>query len=274
VVQSTHRLVIGDDEVVKTYVDWGRGEPVREWRALTLLHRHAPGLSPRPIRRGTDGGNPFIVMSRLPGRPLGEQPLTSAQVGMLGAAMRRMYRSLPLDALVDQPVRNWGAADMLARVKAWIAEPRGHLGSLVDGALAMASDWLHGPEASVVAECDVERIFALADGNLGNVLWDGSRCYLVDFEDAGWSDVAYEVADLVEHVSVWLDGSMTAEALTPYLMLTADETRRLVPCRRLFAVFWLLMLLPGNPAHARTSAGTGERQAARVVALMGSGPQC
>lgn len=267
-VQSTHRLDIGECEVAKTYVDWANGEPDREWQALTLLHRCAPGLAPRPLRRGTGEGRPFVVMSRVPGKPLGDAPLTQAQVAGLGEAMRRIYRSVPRDALDALAERTLGPSQMVARVRAWIGEPRGPVSPFVDQTLVVAAGWLEGHEAWAVAERCRERVFTPADGNLGNFLWDGSRCYAVDFEDSGSSDLAFEVADFVEHVSVWLDAMVTAEALTPYLELTAEERRRFLLCRRLFAVYWLLMLLPGNPAHVRNPEGTLERQANRVVDLM------
>jgi thiamine kinase-like enzyme len=41
------------------------------------------------------------------------------------------------------------------------------------------------------------KVFGNADGNLANFLWDGARCRIVDFEDSGVSDPAYEAA----HVS-------------------------------------------------------------------------
>ncbi len=267
-VASTHRLELGDQEVVKTYVDWSRGEPEREWRALMLLHEHATGLSPQPMGRGSTEGRPYVVMSRLPGDPLGGQALTQSQVAGLGEAMHRMYHCVPDVALADVPERNWSADQMVARVRDWIAEPWGQISRPVEHALSLGSGWLAGPEASAVAESAGSRVFALGDGNLGNVLWDGRRCYLVDFEDAGSSDIAYEVADLVEHVSVWLDSRLTAEDLMPYLSLTPEEILRFRMCRRLFAVFWLLMLLPGNPAHRRNPQGTVERQAARVEDLI------
>lgn len=34
-----------------------------------------------------------------------------------------------------------------------------------------------------------------------NVLWDGSTCRFIDFEEFGVSDLAYEIADLLEHAS-------------------------------------------------------------------------
>ncbi|MEV4893701.1 hypothetical protein AB0K48_30385 [Nonomuraea sp. NPDC055795] len=44
---ATHDVVIGADEVIKRFRSWERGEPQREWTALTLLAEHAPGLAPR-----------------------------------------------------------------------------------------------------------------------------------------------------------------------------------------------------------------------------------
>lgn len=268
-VQSTHRLVIGEREVVKTYVDWGKDEPEREWRALTLLQKCLPGLAAHPLRRGMADGRPFVVMSRLPGEPLGDKPLTHAQTAALGTAMRCLYRSMPAALLASLPERTSGPGGMVERVRVWVAEPRGSLGPTVDGTLALASEWLASPEADQVAESCSEPVFTLGDGNLGNFLWDGSRCYIVDFEDSGSSDIAYEVADLVEHVSAWPGGLVTVGALTPYLRLTYHQTQRLVVCRRMFAIFWLLMLLPGSPGHLRNPAGTVERQAQRVVDLIG-----
>lgn len=91
-------------------------------------------------------------------------------------------------------------------------------------------------------------MFAQADGNLANYLWDGECCRLVDFEDSGVSDRAYELVDLFDH----------DEALAG----------RVLRMRRLFATFWLLMLLPGNRAHHRNPAGSVERQAERTLVLL------
>jgi len=39
--------------------------------------------------------------------------------------------------------------------------------------------------------------------------------------------------------------------------------------RRLLATFWLLMLLPGSPSHRRNPPGTLQRQASRLLELLG-----
>lgn len=57
-VQSdTHDLTFTATEVRKQFLSWDRGEPDREWACLTVLSDHAPGLAPRPVRRGVDGAD-------------------------------------------------------------------------------------------------------------------------------------------------------------------------------------------------------------------------
>ncbi|MGW4384726.1 hypothetical protein ACWEMJ_33225, partial [Kitasatospora sp. NPDC004531] len=46
---STHGVEFGADTVRKRFRPDADGDPEREWRALTLLDRHAPGLAPRPL---------------------------------------------------------------------------------------------------------------------------------------------------------------------------------------------------------------------------------
>ena len=65
----------------------------------------------------------------------------------------------------------------------------------------------------------------IADLNPANVLWDGERCRLVDFEDGGLSDPAYELADHVEHIASRLTGVYDAAALVDAVGLDEDARR-------------------------------------------------
>lgn len=103
------------------------------------------------------------------------------------------------------------------------------------------------------------------DPNLANYLWDGTRIRIVDFEDAGVSDTAYELGTLVEHLSArdtrW-DGFLAR--------FDVDEDR-LLTARRVMAAFWLYLLLPTNPLTRRSRPNPPdavERQAARLLSLM------
>ena len=83
----THDVTVADEVVRKAYVCWDKGEPEREWAALQLLAREAPGLAPEPIGRESQDGRPVVVMSRVPGDPMvGE--ITPGQQDALVEALR------------------------------------------------------------------------------------------------------------------------------------------------------------------------------------------
>ncbi len=268
VAQSTHDVTVVGRRVVKHYRSWDEGEPEREWAGLTLLHRFAPGLAPEPLEQRVDGGAPVVVMRCLPRQPLGSDPLSHEQVTALGQTMRRMHAAVPMDELRHVPQRRWGPAELIPTVRSWVRDPHEQASASVESALRTATAWLAGSTVTSLAGPLAECVFTQADGNIGNFLWDGERCYVVDFEDSGISDPAYEVADLVEHVSVWLPGLIDVRDLTAVLGFTPEQEGRLLDFRRLMAVFWLLMLLPGNPGHSRNPRGSVDRQAQRVLALL------
>lgn len=50
---STHMITsAGDGLIMKRYRFTSRDEHRREWTALQLLHRYAPGLAPEPVAEG------------------------------------------------------------------------------------------------------------------------------------------------------------------------------------------------------------------------------
>ena len=59
---------------------------------------------------------------RIPGEPLGDQPLTRAQLAGLGEAMNRLYRSVPSETLADVP--EWYRGDALLAVAARVGTTR------------------------------------------------------------------------------------------------------------------------------------------------------
>jgi hypothetical protein len=99
--------------------------------------------------------------------------------------------------------------------------------------------------------------------------WDGRQVRLVDFEHSGRGDRAGELADLVEHLSVWAGAGIDAEAFLGRFDLSAAERRRVPLQRRLFAAYWLMRLLPDRASHDRNPPGTLERQASRLLDLLG-----
>ena len=77
------------------------------------------------------------------------------------------------------------------------------------------------------------------------------------------------LAGLVEHLSAWPDGRLDVPSFLDRFSLTRPERARLAEGRRLFALFWLLMLLPGGPASTPNPPGTLDLQASRLLTLLG-----
>lgn len=91
---------------------------------------------------------------------------------------------------------------------------------------------------------------------------------LVDFEDSGPSDRAFELATLTEHISAWSDARLDADDFLALSDLTRAEQTRVLDFRRLTALFWLIMLRPGNSSSTRNPPGTLERHADRLLRLL------
>ncbi|RYU08818.1 phosphotransferase family protein [Nocardioides iriomotensis] len=265
---TTHDLTIGDREVVKRYRSWDRGEPDREWAGLVLLHEHAPGLAPEPLARREVDGVPEVVMTRLPGHALGDGPLSEGEADGLAAALDRLHAAVPEAALAGQPERLAGPAELRGWFGTWdLGDPATYAGPVAE-TVDLARTWVESDEAARLGGPLAERSFGLADGNLANALWDGATCRWVDFEDAGVSDPAYEVADLLEHISVRLPGLLDPDDVVRRLGWTGERAERVAGFRRMFGVFWLFMLLPGGRAHHRNPPGTLEDQAAWTRGLL------
>ena len=106
------------------------------------------------------------------------------------------------------------------------------------------------------------------DGNLANYLWDGYRVQVVDFEDSGLSDRAFELAEITEHVGSWVDYPLDVSAFLDRFDLSPAEAARLRECRRLLALVWLFLLASDDPEDPRNPPGTAERQAGRLLDLL------
>jgi Ser/Thr protein kinase RdoA (MazF antagonist) len=256
--------------VVKRFVQAERGEAAREWRALTLLAEHAPGLAPEPIRADLAATPPVIEMSLLPGEPLGGRALTAAQEPALVRALGQLWHSVPVSrvaALPGEAGNEAQLADLVRRLAAQVQD----LGDdqVVRAAHSAGLTWLARSvgDAGRLAS-GPPAVFGQGDANLANFLWDGERVRIVDFEDSGPSDRALELAGLVEHLSAWNDSGLDGEAFLRAFDLSPAERARLADCRRLAALAWLLYLRPGGNASARNPEGTLRRQAERLLALL------
>jgi aminoglycoside phosphotransferase len=264
--QGTHDVQTRADVVIKTYRPGSQDAARREWRALTLLAAYAPGLAPAPIRSELSAEPASVTMSRLAGVPPAE-PVGVRQVEAMAEAVRTMQEAVPREALLALPSRAGSPAEMLSRLRRAFAEPP-PTDRLAGEAFRAAAGWIRDPELDAFAAEEAEPVLGTGDGNLANYLWDGRRIGIVDFEHAGRSDRPYELAEIVEHVSLAASGIIDAAHLLAHFDLTPAEAIRLRTSRRLLAAYWLLALLPSSPDRTRNPPQTLPRQATRLLTLL------
>lgn len=265
---GTHAVELADDRVIKRFPDVDGGCAEREWRALTLLHEHVPGLAPEPLKAQLGVNGSTVVMSRLPGTPLRGLRLSSKQLASLATAMQAVHTALPADVLRRVPVRPGHQAGLVTHVRRWAAETPARVSSQVMRAMNAGTTWLQRSGLEANDAPGVPEVFGPGDGNLANYLWDGSRTRIVDFEDSGRSDRAFELAEATEHVGSWVEHPLDVPTFLGHFELTPAESVRLHDCRRLLALVWLY-LLSFDADNRRNPPGTVERQAGRLMALLG-----
>ncbi|VXB53644.1 phosphotransferase family protein [Nocardioides sp. AX2bis] len=267
-VESTHEVRLGRRTVVKTFSVRHGDEAEREWANLVLLDRWAPGSAPRPVFREVADGTVRIAMGRVPGVPLAGAPLTGARLRAALDALVRMRTAVPAAVLGTLPPRRAGPVEMAERLRAALATTSYAGDAVVGQALVAARRWLEDEEPVAPATPE-DLMLTHGDGNAANLVWDGSTCRVVDHEDGGVGDLPYEVADLVEHVTVALPGLIAEDELGPHLdrlgLRTGAAADRFAQRRALLATFWLVMLLPGNRGHHRNPTGSDHAQAVRLL---------
>lgn len=255
--------------VIKRFRSWDRREPAREWTTLMLLAEFAPGLAADPVRADLTADPPVIEMSWLPGVPLGDTTPPVAQADALALALDRLWNAVPRARLRDLDWPGLNAWQLKRRVTDMLAANR-----TTDDRTLVRQAWQAGAgwfSSGTLDSLKGDLVLGQGDSNLANFLWDGTQVRLVDFEDSGPSDRAFELAVLVEHVSAWSDARVSADAFLARFGLTAAEQGSVLEYRRLAALFWLMMLLPGSPAHHRNPPGTLQRQATRLLGLLDCG---
>ncbi len=185
----------------------------------------------------------------------------------MAAALKALLSAAPPDVLATLPPRLWHPQEAVESLRSWSAPTLAPaaIDQTVSRAYAVGAALLRAPWWDSFARAAPPAILGHADGNLDNVIWDGRGCRLVDFEDSGRSDLAWELADVVEHLSGSLDDTFDAAGFLTHFELTAAEATRLEQARCVHAFHWLLMLLPAGRAQDRNPPGTLEWQAQRFL---------
>ncbi|WP_245712585.1 phosphotransferase family protein [Micromonospora nigra] len=232
----------GEDVVIKLYVKTDRQRVEREWAALTLLAPHQLGTVPVPLWHDDAPPEPAIGMTRLHGQPLLE---AADQLAALRALARTtaQLQAVPLTGLLAKlPRIDTGEHYMVRLTQSWpellAGQPNDPLTPAMQQLLAA---WQRSGDADLVA-APAAPILSRGDANLLNWMTTDNGAACVDFEYAGFSNVAFDAADLIEHISgrAVSDGIWTQ--LLPDLGVTGANRRQFGANQRTCALRWLAVL--------------------------------
>jgi hypothetical protein len=254
---------------VKIYRVDDRRRAEREWLSLAFLSGHQVQSAPLPLWADPHPAQPAIGMTLLPGRPFPEtgdhrQPLRAL------AAVQRQYAELPVPRGLGTLERVDSASHYIRRITgiwapAVASRPRD---AQTRDLLQILARWGESGDAAVLAE-PARRIFSWGDSNVLNWLWDGTGIRVVDYEFAGYSDLAFDCADLTEHISSRQAG-IGDQAWAEVIGLAGlgdEDQRRFEAARRTCALRWLAVLW--KQRETRTEEFTGQFD--RVRRLQGAG---
>lgn len=252
----------GEALCLKLYRVDKRQRDQREWLALRWLSSSGHHFAPRPVDYYADTSAPAVVMEFIDGKWLGEQQLSRAQLDSLVKAHQQLYRVTP-----DCPDARFQPAIgsprvMVPRVLAgeWDADPTDG-DTLGQEAYGLWQAWRKGSDPALLLE-PAPQVFSRGDPNLANCCWSHDRLRIVDFEYSGWSDRAFDLADLVEHVQSRGTPEEDWEWFVEQFGLSGREQQRFRAARRLSALFWLMKM------WAQRVADPTSREDARLVSQL------
>jgi hypothetical protein len=244
---------------IKVYLVDDRRRAEREWSALQFLAAHQPGLAPEPLWFVPDPEFPIVSMSFVAGQPLHPAQVPAQALHALTHALQQLYA---LQSPVHTyPYRRVGAAaECVRRIENWAAA-LGESGDdmLVEYAQPVIHQWLDSSDRELLQE-PAQAVFARGDPNLANCLWDGTRVRLIDLEYAGWSDIAFELADLVEHINARsISDDNWAGFVAHFITPRSSMYKRFRAAQRTCALLWILLLWQDRVARLPTLLAQIER---------------
>ncbi len=242
----------GRDLCLKLPVVDNRHRAQREWQTLTLLARRGRPLAPQPVWRAEHHDRPAILMTLLAGTSLGGTSLRPSQLDALGEALTDLYRITPADITEPLPDVVMPAPTMLTRLRrTWASPPTPASPSLDRDLQALWQRWSTGPDPHLL-RTPTPQALGRGDPSLANILWDGTRLAMLDFEYAGWTDPAYELADLIEHPQSRATPDHIWDTFIDQFNLDPTARTRHHAARRMFSLFWLVRLSL-HPDHQLTT---------------------
>lgn len=208
------------------------------WEQQSLVLRRAAERGVAPAVLHVDEEERAIVSARAPGRPLAAALADPAQRrrALDGVVVQlRALHAVGPDGVGERDPVAWLRGLLVAQ------RPRPGFPGWAEGIEPIAA------EGAAVLDGDRRRVVSHNDLNPGNVVWDGERAWLVDWEVAGLGHPFYDLAALAMFLQ--LDESAALALLAEQEQRPIDDEERITfaALRRLAAVLCGLTLLAMVP---------------------------
>jgi len=228
---------------LKLYRTDKRNRAGAETLALGHMAEHGVAGVPRLLWHDEHPVLPAVAMTLVPGTPLDAGADLDKPLSALTSTLRQMF-TVPIGPFADLP-RSESAAHYIHRItQVWAPALRSHTPDACTRDLErLLASWHDSGDAQELAR-PAPLVFSHGDSNLLNWLWDEQTATIsvVDFEFAGASDLAYEAAELVEHISMRSLSDDVLRALVTDLGVDAEHGSRFVAAQRTCALRWLAVL--------------------------------
>jgi hypothetical protein len=211
------------------------------------LQTHLPDQAPRVLWHDHHNNLPAIVTANPGYTPLTEISPRRAWRAVL--ATFTALRHLPLGPVSDRP-RACSAVDRVTdpyvrRLLRASHSPRRGIGVEISAGVAeLLARWDHQSDIAILAQ-PTPRVLSPGTPDLTRWIWNpqGRTAVPIEWTEVGYSDVAWDAADLIEHPGTHLFSHADVRRdLTDLGVHTAEERIRFHAARRLLALHWLITL--------------------------------
>jgi len=235
---------------LKLYRTDKRDRATCEYQTLMHVAEHGITAAPQPLWHDPDPELSVVAMTMVAGEPVYDLAEPTSALASVVAVLADL-RKIPLGPFTDLP-RVDSAANYIKRVTdVWPGQLDEHSSEPVTADMRkLLGAWHQHGDAAVLAEPAL-KVLSRGDANLLNWLWNAPDISVVDWEFTGYSDTAYDAAELVEHLSAHSIDDDVWISLLPDLGITDDPTRRrFLAAQRTVALRWLSVLWKRR--HSRT----------------------
>jgi len=226
----------------------------REFTVMTMLQSQNYALAPKPIELITDHPNlpdDVVVMSWIDGTVLNDMSSVSQTTWEHILSAFAQLNTIVESSHVDLAPRAFpltSTEDLLEEIeRRYDRLPDGQIGDMTKTEMRTLLDEFRYEALKTPYQAN-QLVLCPYDLNPTNMILQGDKIVIIDWEYAGWADPAFTLADLLARPNcVDMSQSMREWTVDRYAALTQspDIIERVIQYERLMLLFWLFLTSTG-----------------------------